>query len=157
MPLGNGLNIRDDLDDRLREYVDNIRFLNGEVTQKNSEIRTSQETLDDLRSSGLITPELEQTFSSAVQKALDEKAELEKKKETIAQTARQELNEAEGEYDKAIDRLKTGSGGQVAEVLSAIRERLTELGDWERELQEALDDDDSNPPSGPIKRLVLKR
>ena len=62
MALRDGLNVRDDLDSRMREYVENIRFLTGEISGKNSEIKSTQETLNDLKSEGLVTPELEETF-----------------------------------------------------------------------------------------------
>ena len=158
MGLGNGLGPHDNLDDRMREYVENIRFLSGEVAEKNSEIRSTEETLNDLQAEGLSTPELEQSFSSAIQKTLNEKAELEKKRETIMSAATQELNEAKEEYGKNEDKIKVSSGSQGAEILKAIRERVIAIGEWEKELRDAFDDnDDPPPPPGPVKRLVLRR
>ena len=155
MALNNGLGVRDDLDSRMREYVENIRFLSGEISGKNSEIQSTQETLDELRSEGLITSELEETFSRAIQKSLDEKTQLEEKRETIKETATQELNAAKEKYSKAADGISTSGGSQAAEVLSSIRERVTEIGEWEKELQDAVDDDNDNLPA--TKRLVLRR
>lgn len=158
MGLGNGLGPHDNLDDRMREYVENIRFLSGEVAEKNSEIRSTEETLNDLQAEGLSTPELEQSFSSAIQKTLNEKAELEKKRETIMSAATQELNEAKEEYGKNEDKIKVSSGSQGAEILKAIRERVIAIGEWEKELRDVFDDnDDPPPPPGPVKRLVLRR
>ena len=144
-----------ELDDRMNEFVDSIRYLTSEISEKNSEIRSSQETLNELREQNLVTPELEQTFSRAEQKYLDEKAELEKKRETIMDTATRELNDAKKEYNKAIDNVNRTGGSQDAEMLSSIRERVVEIGNWEKELQDALNDGDDDHPT--IKRLIHRR
>ena len=156
MALGNGLSVRDDLDSRMREYVENVKFLTGEISGKNSEIQSTQETLDELRSEGLVTSELEESFSRAIQKTLDERTELEEKREAIKETATQELDEAKEKYDKAVDGISTAGGNQAAEVLSSIRERVTEIGEWEKELQDAMSETDDTPPPA-TKRLVLRR
>ena len=79
MTLNNGLGVRNDLDSRMREYIENLRFLSGEISDKNKEIQSTQETLDGLRSEGLVPSELEESFSKAIQTTLDEITALEVK------------------------------------------------------------------------------
>ena len=153
MALGNGLHLHEDLDSRMQEYVENIRYLTSEISEKNKEISSADETLNDLRSDGLATSELEESFSRATQNYLKERAELEQKRETILETATSELNEAKEKYNQAVQKIDTSVASQAKEVLSSIRERVTELGEWEQELQDAMDD---QTPS-PTKRLTLRR
>ena len=156
MTLNNGLGVRNDLDSRMREYIENLRFLSSEISDKNKELQSTQETLDELRLKELVPSELEESFSKAIQTTLDEINALEEKRETISDTATQELNEAKESYDKAVNEIGTLGGSQAAEILSSIRERVTEIGEWEKEIQEAIDDDNYGPTLG-TKRLVLRR
>lgn len=155
MALSNGLGVRDDLDSRMHEYVENLRTLSGEISEKNNEIQSTQATLDELSSEGLVTAELEESFSRAMQTALDEKAALAEQRDQIKDAAMQELNEAKGKYDKAVNEIGSLSGSQAAEILSSIRERVTEIGEWEKEIEDAIDDDDDSPAPA-AKRLVLR-
>jgi len=157
MSLNNGLRLRNDLDDHMRECVENIKYLSSEISQKKSEINSAEETLKDLQSADLSTPELERSFSSAIQKSLNEEAELEKKRQTIMEAATQELNEAKEEYDKAADKVKVSAGSQGKELLTAIRERIVAIGEWEKELRDAFNDNDDTPPFSPEKHLIFRR
>ena len=143
MALGNGLVALDDLGNRIREYIDNIKFLTSEIKQKIGDIGSTQETLEELRSEGLITSDLEASFSNVIQKSLDEKSALEEKRETIKEAASQEMNDAKEKYDKAVEGINSSAGSQASEVLSSIRERVIEIGEWEKELQDAMDTNNS--------------
>ena len=141
MSLGNGLGLHEDLDSRMQEYVENIRYLTSEISQKNSEISSAEETLEDLRSNGLATPELEDSFSKSAQDYLKEKAELEQKRE------------AKEQYGNAVNKVNSLSGSQAKEVLISIRDRVSELGDWAQELQDAMEEQPSSPVLKKTKHL----
>ena len=156
MTLGNGLKLNNDLDDRMREYTENIRQLSGEMSKLNQEIGSTQETLEELREQGLVTPELEQNFTAAIQRSMSEKDGLEQQRESILNQAKQELTEAKDEYEKAVDKVDINAGGQGAEILKAIRERVTELGEWKEKLEEAMNEDDEHDHIL-VKRMSLRR
>ena len=153
MSLGNGLGLHEDLDSRMHEYVENIRYLTSEISQKNREIRSAEETLEDLRSNGLATPELEDSFSKSAQDYLKEKAELEQKREAIHEAATKELEEAKEQYGNALNKVNSLSGSQAKEFLISIRDSVSELGDWAQELQDAMEEQPSSPVLKKTKHL----
>ena len=156
MPLGYGLNVGDDLDSRMREYVDKIKQLSGEISEKNSEIQATEDALNELRSAGVASPKLEQDFSNVLQKTLDEKSSLENERESIRESATRELEDAKQKIDETVDKVSAIGGNQAAEMLSALRDRATEIGEWEKELRDAVSEADNSPSIG-SKRLVRRR
>ena len=136
MPLDNGLDLREDFDHRMIRFRNAIEEKAGLVKELAKKIRLTEETLENLRKDGLVSDELEKTFSQAARDYLEDKQSAEKEIAGKLEEACQEINRAKEICDHEIDGVKNTAGSHAAQVLSSLLKRKAEIGQWEEELRE---------------------
>ena len=104
-------------------------------------IKDSEETLSTLQSEGLVTEELELTFSRAIQESRDEIKKEESLQSEAMSLAVERIERAREVSDKEIAGVKNKPGGHATQVYHSLMERRASIDQWEKELQEAMETD----------------